>query len=284
MSAVPVRVGRLRVFAEEVRKVPAFFRRDVLVLLSYRLALVGDWVNLIMQVVIFYFVGKLVPSSTLPSFDGNQPSYMQFVVAGIVPTAFLQIGISRVVAVMRQEQYLGTLESLLVAPLAPGTMLLGSVVYDLLYVPIRSVAFLALATLAFDLYFRLTGLLPAIAVLVVFVPFVWGLGMLGSAGILTFKRGSGAVGFVGSAITIASGTYFPLTILPRWLQTLAAYNPVTVALDATRSALIGTAGWADTLPALLKLLPSSAVALALGIVAFQMALNRERRRGSIGIY
>lgn len=284
MISIQLPTGRLAVLVEDVRKVPAFFRRDILVMLSYRFALVSDWLNLVFQVLVFYFVGKLVPSSTMPSFDGSQPSYMQFVVAGIVLTAFLQIGISRVVAVMRQEQYMGTLEPLLVAPMSPGTMLLGSVIYDLLYVPIRSVAFLGMATVVFDLSFHTGGFGPALAVLIAFIPFVWGLGMVGAAGILTFKRGAGVVGFAGAVLSIASGTYFPVRILPGWLQAIAAFNPVTIALDATRGALIGSRGWIETVPEVLKILPASAAALLAGLAAFEFALRRERRRGSVGVY
>jgi ABC-2 type transport system permease protein len=269
---------------EEIAKLPAFFRRDLLVMWSYRLALFGDWFNLIVQVVIFYFVGKLISPSSLPRFDGTQPTYVEFVVTGIVPTAFLVIGISRVVAVIRQEQYMGTLEPLLIAPIAPATLQLGSVLYDLLYVPIRSTAFLALAAAFFDIRIRAAGLGPAAAVLIVFIPFVWGLGMMSSAGVLTFKRGAGAVTFAGTVLTIASGTYFPLNVFPSWVQTLAGYNPVAKVLEATRSALIGDAGWSEALGAIMIVLPSSLVVLTVGLIAFDLALTRERRRGTLGMY
>lgn len=135
--------------------------------------------NLIVQVVIFYFVSRLVPPDNLPTFGGVQPNYMEFVVTGIVPTAFLAIGISRVVAVMRQEQFMGTLEPLLTCPISPGTLLLGSVVYDLLYVPLRSLIFLGVSALVFDVSFNAAGLLPSGVILLLFIPFVWGLGMMG---------------------------------------------------------------------------------------------------------
>ena len=113
MSVSAARARRPAVFVEEVRKIPAFFRRDWLTMWRYRFALFGDLLNLIVGVVIFYFVSKLIPPANLPRFGGVQPNYMEFVVTGIVPTAFLALGISGVVAVMRQEQFMGTLEPLL---------------------------------------------------------------------------------------------------------------------------------------------------------------------------
>ena len=121
-----------RALLGEIRKLPAFFRRDVLVLWSYRLAFVSDWVNLVVQVVMFYFVGQLIPPSSIPQFGGDPTSYLEFVAVGIAIGSFMQIGLGRIATLMRQEQLMGTLEALLMTPTAPTTLQLGSVAYDLL--------------------------------------------------------------------------------------------------------------------------------------------------------
>ena len=53
--------------AGELRKLPAFVRRDFLVAWSYRLPFIGDWIGLALQAFTFYFVGLMVDPSTLPS-------------------------------------------------------------------------------------------------------------------------------------------------------------------------------------------------------------------------
>jgi ABC-type uncharacterized transport system permease subunit len=108
--------------------------------------------------------------------------------------------------------------------------------------------------------------------------------MIGSATVLTFKKGLGVVDFIGTFITIGSGTYFPLTLFPEWVQGVMELNPAAIVLEATRDTLIGNAGWAEILPDLAALAPSSALTLALGLVSFNLAIKRERRRGSLGLY
>ena len=76
-----------------------------------------------------------------------------------------------------------------------------------------------------------------------FVPFVWGLGLVTAAAIVTFRRGTGLLGVIMSVLGLASGAFFPLALLPAWLQTLAEANPVAIAMEGTREALIGGAGW-----------------------------------------
>ena len=102
------------------------------------------------------------------------------------------MGLARLVSAIQQEQLLGTLESLMVTPTTASVVLLGSVVYDLIYVPIRTVVFLIIVSIVFNVSFAASGYVPAILILATFIPFVWGLGSIASASILTYRRGSGA--------------------------------------------------------------------------------------------
>jgi ABC-2 type transport system permease protein len=268
----------------EFRKLAAFCRRDLLIAWSYRLAFLSDAVMLVVQAFVFSLVGKLVDPAQMPTYGGVRATYMAFVATGIALGAFVQIGLNRLATVIHQEQMTGTLESLLMTPTEPTTVQLGSAVYDLLYVPIRTAVFLAAVGLVFGLHFQASGVVPSLLILLLFIPFVWGLGVLSAAGMLTFRRGGSAVGFIGAALTIGSGAYFPLHVLPGWLQAIARLNPMSTAVDGLRQALLGGAGWGHTGRILLELAPASAVTLGLGMVAFRLALKRERRRGTLGLY
>jgi ABC-type multidrug transport system permease subunit len=113
---------------------------------------------------------------------------------------------------------------------------------------------------------------------------VWGLGAIGAAAVLTLRRGSGFVGIGITFLTIASGTYFPVQLLPDWLSWLARHNPITLALDATRLALLGGAGWVAMLPAIRVLAPFAVASLLFGVIALRLAIRRERRLGTLGSY
>ena len=118
-----------------------------------------------------------------------------------------------------------------------------------------------------------------------FVPFVWGLGLITAAAIVTFRRGTGALGVIMSVLGLVSGAFFPLALLPAWLQTLAEANPVAIAMEGTREALIGGAGWSvRRLRRCSCSSPLSAVAMFAGVAAFRAALAREHRRGTLGLY
>jgi ABC-2 type transport system permease protein len=265
-------------------RVAAFFRRDLLVAWSYRVAFIGDIFNLVAQVVVFSFVARMVDPATLPTYGGRPPDYMAFVTVGIALTAFLQLGLGRMSSAIRGEQLIGTLESVLVSPIRPAILLFGCVAYDLVYIPIRTAIFIASIAAVFGFGLNASGAGEATVIVLLFMPLVWGLGIASAAAVLTFRRGSGLVGPFAFGLTLLSGAYFPLSLLPGWLQALARANPIAIALDGARDALLGGAGWADPAPKFVFLAAGSIVAVVGGTMAFNLALHRERRLGTIGLY
>jgi ABC-2 type transport system permease protein len=282
VTAIPAPARRLSTVLSEAAKLLAFLRRDFLEAWSYRTAFISDALNLALQALLFYYVGRLIDPAALPTFGNGRVSYFEYVVVGIAISMVVGVGLFRSAAAFRKEQLMGTLEVLLMTPTSAATIQFGSVIYDLVYVPVRTSLFFLAVTLAAQVHINADGILPAVVVLLSFMPFVWGLGILYAASTLTFKVTGG--GFVVSIITLTSGAYFPLSVLPDWLQTLAAANPMTLAVNAMRETLLGNGGWPDAGRAVLVLVPASVVTVALGIVAFRAALRRERRRGSLGFY
>jgi ABC-2 type transport system permease protein len=280
--AAPSRGQRLRVVGSEAVKLPAFVRRDFLQAWSYRMAFVSDAAGLAFQAFLFFYIGQMVDPDVLPTYGGGSVSYLEFVAVGIAISMLIGLGIYRAAYAFRNEQLMGTLEALLMTPTAPSTIQFGSVVYDLVYMPVRTGVFFAVIALTSEVSFNASGILPATATLLIFIPFVWGLGIMYSAATLTFKVGGG--GFVITLLTLTSGAYFPLTLFPDWLAALAEYNPMAIAIDTMRECLLGDAGWSAVASGIYVLAPASFITLTLGIVSFRLALRRERRRGSVGLY
>ena len=262
----------------------AFARRDLLTMWTYRLGFFSDWANIVIQIFIFALIGRMVDPAVLPSYGGTQVGYVEFVAVGIAMMAFLQVALTRMVSAIRREQLIGTLEVVLAGPTAPATFQLGSVAYDLVYVPIRTVLFLVAVSAVLDAPMSLDRLPVAMIVMLVFIPFVWGLGQVSAAVTLTFRQGQGIVGLFITGMTVLSEGYFPIDVLPALVRPLAEFNPLSVAMNAVRSVLLGDGGSGEVTSAVLYLLPFSFVSLLLGSWAFWLALGRERRKGTLGLY
>lgn len=268
----------------ELRKLPAFLRRDFLVAWSYRLAFFSDAANLIFQSGLFYFVSLMVDPSTLPSYGESPSSYLAFVAVGIALGGFLQLGLNQVSAAVRSEQVMGTLESLFMTPTRPSLLQVGLAVYNFVYIPIRTALFLALIAGWFDIDFKIEGIFPAMIILMLFIPLVWGIGLVGAAFVMTFRRGSGFVGIVGFVLTVTSGAYFPVGLFPDWVEPILRYNPVGIAFEGSRQALLGGATTGELTGSFAVLAVGAVVALWVGSMSMNWALRRERRLGTLGHY
>jgi ABC-2 type transport system permease protein len=284
MSAIPASTSKMNAVREDLAKIPAFFRRDLLILWSYRAAFFSDWFNMIVQVIVFYFLSRIVPSDRLPEYGGRPTTYIQYVTVAIALTAFISISLGRVTTAISTEQNQGTLEALMMTPTASSTLQLGWVMYDLLYVPLRTAVFLILMSLLLGVTLSPAGILPTVVMFIPFIPFVWGIGIISGAIILTFRRGRGLVGVFAVLLTLTSGAFFPIQYFPDWLQRLAELNPMTRVLNGAREALLGHPDWSLVWSVVPPLLPLAAVTISLGMLAFRLALTRERRRGTLGLY
>jgi ABC-2 type transport system permease protein len=268
----------------ELAKLPAFMRRDLRIAISYRTATFSGLLGSAAQAVVFAFIGKLIDTSRLPEFGTTRAGYLAFVTIGVGLNMIVLLMVHQLALAIRNEQMMGTLESLLATPTRIVTMQAGSAAFELLYIPLRIGLFVAVIALIFGLDYHASGVLPSIVILAGFVPFLWGLGLLGAGAIVTFRRGVGAVAIGGSLLGLASGAFFPLALLPQWLQTLAHENPLAIAIYGLRETLIGGTGWALVGRDLVELVPLSVVAVIAGTIGFRLALARERRNGTLGLY
>ena len=124
--------------AAEAAKLPAFVRRDWKIALSYRAVFVADVLGLATQIFVFFFIAKLIDPGKLPAYGGTVPSYLAFVVVGLVVNLTAGVLLYQVANALRQEQLTGTFEALLATPTSGATLQFGSVAYTLMIVPIRA--------------------------------------------------------------------------------------------------------------------------------------------------
>jgi len=89
---------------------------------------------------------------------------------------------------------------------------------------------------------------------------------------------------IGELSQVLGGVYFPIALLPWGLQKISLCLPVTHALEGLRLALLKGAGPSALWPHWLALAAFSAALFPVGALAFQWAVRRCRRNGSLAIF
>jgi ABC-2 type transport system permease protein len=109
-----------------------------------------------------------------------------------------------------------------------------------------------------------------------------GIGMMAAVlPLLYVERGAQMTFVIQSCLLLVSGVYYPISVLPEWMQALSKLSPATYVLDGVRAGLLDgapvTALWHDVVP----LVVMGAVLIPAGLWVFGRAERYAKRTGKL---
>ncbi len=109
-----------------------------------------------------------------------------------------------------------------------------------------------------------------------------GLGLASAGVVLVSKEGEPVSWAFGTLSALAGGVYFPVDLLPSWLEPVSRALPTTHVLAVVRST-VSDGARASGSPMLVLALSAFAAA-ACGALVLRWGLSRARRLGTLGEY
>lgn len=254
----------------------AVMRRDLHVFLSYRTRIVSQVLTSVFSITLFYYVSKLVHVEGF----GSPQTYFGFVVVGIALVSIMYSCFS-IPELVRQELVAGTFDRLLLSPFGAIRSVIAMTLFPLLYSFVLAALTLGMACALYGLKLHWSTVplsVPAMGLaLLAFLPF----GLLFAALTVSIKQGAIGTTWVIALISIVGGLYFPISLLPHWMQTAAKMQPFTPATDVLRHLLVNSPQSTSIQAALIRLVVFAAVLLPLSIFALSSAIRLGQRRGTI---
>ncbi|MGE0521787.1 MAG: ABC transporter permease [Variibacter sp.] len=177
-----------------------------------------------------------------------------------------------------EEMYARNLGNLMMSPLRPIEFIVALMAMSIIRLAIGMipVTFLAIAFFGFNIW----GLGLALAAFFANLIFTsWSVGILVSG--LVLRNGLGAETFAWSIMFLLlplTCVYYPVAVLPGWLQTIAWLLPPTYVFEGMRALLLEHTFRADLM---LHALALNAGYFAAACLAFLALLNSARRQGSL---
>jgi len=260
-----------------------FIKRGFIHNTSYRLAFGLNFVNMLVGVISFYYLSRLIEAgnTTLLAEYGNNAA--AFIVVGTTFNAFVALALRSYSGSVSSEQVLGIIEHWWMARTPLLLLVVFSTFWEFLWPLATSLVTFGMLALAFQVSFSV-DLPAAIIVFLLTLTSTSGLGMM-SAGVIMVSKHGDPIGFLWGVLSgLLSGVYYPIAVLPGWLQAVSAALPTTYALRALRAALINGASLYDIRAELAILVAFTLVTVPLGLWAFQAGFNRARREGSLAQY
>jgi len=180
------------------------------------------------------------------------------------------------------ERWEGTIEYTFMAPLSRPAHLLGMGAFAVLYGVVRTVALFGLVAVMLGVHFTNPNFATATVVLAVSSISFVGIGMMTAVLPLVSPEKGTQLGFIAQGLLlVVSGVYYPVSVLPQWMQWLSVLSPATYTLEGARRAILDGASvsavWDDLWPLMLI----GVVAVPLGLYVFALGERYAKRHGRL---
>jgi ABC-2 type transport system permease protein len=199
---------------------------------------------------------------------------------GAVIWAFLGVIFEIVTETVAWERWEGTIEYTFMAPVSRPVHLLGMGAFAVLYGFVRAGAVMGLTVLFIGIHLPHANYPAAIALLAIASVSFIGVGTMTAVMPLISPERGMQLGFIAQGLMlVVSGVYYPVTVLPDWMQWVAKISPATYALRGNRAQILHGAGlaWADVWP----LLVIGAISVPLGIAVFKAGERYAKKTGKL---
>jgi ABC-2 type transport system permease protein len=203
----------------------------------------------------------------------------KLLVGGVI-WAFLGIIFEIVTETVAWERWEGTIEYTFMAPVSRPVHLIGMGIYAVIYGLVRAAAVFVAVVAFIGLHVPHANYGAAIALLAIASVSFIGVGMMTAVLPLISPEKGTQLGFVAQGLMlVVSGVYYPVSVLPSWMQWVAKISPATYALRGNRRQVLTGAGlaWADVWP----LLVIGAFSIPIGLVVFKAGERYAKKHGKL---
>src|SRR5947209_18971433 len=168
------------------------------------------------------------------------------------------------------------------APLSRVVHLLGMGAFAIVYGLLRTALLFGVIASFFDVQLGRADFWAAFVVLAVASISFLGVGVMTAVFPLISPEKGTQLGFIAQGmLLVVSGVYYPVSVLPNWMQWISVISPATYTLEGCRAAILNGAGpgavWQDIWP----LLVIGAIAVPLGLAVFRRGERYAKQHGRL---
>ena len=203
----------------------------------------------------------------------------KLLVGGVI-WAFLGIIFEIVTETVAWERWEGTIEYTFMAPVSRPVHLIGMGIYAVIYGLVRAAAIFVAVVAFIGIHLPHANYGAAVALLAIASISFIGVGMMTAVLPLISPEKGTQLGFVAQGLMlVVSGVYYPVSVLPDWMQWVAKISPATYALRGNREQILNGAGlaWADVWP----LLVIGVLSIPIGLLVFRAGERYAKKHGKL---
>jgi ABC-2 type transport system permease protein len=230
------------------------------------------------------FIGKASSAITGVAMSAEDINhFILFLLVGTLVWHYLALVFDLVSESIQWERWEGTIEYTFMAPISRLTHLMGQAAFAILYGIFHTGLILGIVALFFQVDLSQANFLSMMLIVVAGSMSFVGLGMLAAVlPLLSPEKGLQMTNIIKALVLLVSGVYYPIEVLPSWLQPLSKISPAYYMLEGMRKALLDGAGVSGLLmPVIIPLLITGVITIPVGLYAFMRAERYAKQTGKL---
>jgi ABC-type polysaccharide/polyol phosphate export permease len=233
----------------------------------------------LLSLVIYWYTSQAFSTSIGQMASGPLTNYFSFIIIGELSLTIPQLLMEAPTQVIKQAVSTGAMTTFLQLPCASSTPIItwstAKIPTELLRILLNYVLVIAL----FGAVFSFSSLLTILLLAIITAPIFLGIGLLASALVVAFGRGEKVLGFAVNALSVFSGIYFPISVLPASLQeAVSTSSPLFWVLEKARAPVFVLSATES-----IAILFCGMIFLFVGIFVLRVAFNYNQKTGSTWI-
>jgi len=212
-------------------------------------------------------------TSKIEGIIPGNPNYFEFVAPGIMAMIVMTAVLTGLAASISREKEQGTLDGILISPINRLAIVLGKALSQAIRGLVQGAIVLLLAFLLFGVTVHGNIMLVALLLVLGIFSFI-GLGILVSAIATEQETATQLLFMFQFPMLFLSGVFFPIALMPNFMQKIAHVIPLTYAINAIRKVMVLGAGFTAVRTEFLILLIFGVVTLAISVPVFKRVITR----------
>ena len=271
--------GAAAVLRHELIGLAGVFERNVYLVKRYIWWDIAFFVWTVANTLTIVFIGEGV-EATGGNVDVERLTTTLLV--GAVVWAYLGVIFEILTETVAWERWEGTIEYTFMAPLSRPVHLFGMGLFAIVYGIVRAILLFGVVALFFNLDLSHADFLAALVLLLVASFSFIGIGMMTAVLPLISPEKGTQLGFMAQGILlVVSGVYYPVDVLPEWMQFFSKISPATYALDGLRDAILDGDGLSAMGDELWPLVVIGIVSIPLGLWVFRRGERYAKQHGKL---
>lgn len=205
-----------------------------------------------------------------------------YLLIGTLVWHYLSVVFDNISEMISWEHWEGTIEYTFMAPVHRLTQMAGTCAFSIVYGMLHTAIILAVVAAFFNLNLAGANLAGGALVLLAGSLSFIGIGIMAAVLPMLFtERGSQMTHVIQAVLLLISGVYYPVDVLPEWLQPVARLSPATYVLEGMRDSLLAGASTASLMGYIVPLVIIGVAAVPIGLMVFRWGERYAKRTGAL---